>query len=96
MSLFNVITWWTGQCPGADYDCSALCVSRFGSFEADSKRTEKDTIFVGSHQGYLSVYQPTEAHYETGNGSPTDLVLEQKLGLPILRLACGKFAMYVG
>lgn len=70
-----------------------LCVSRFNSFDASSDPMERDTIFIGSHTGMLSVYQPSDVFYLTGNQSPTDVILECQLNEPIIDIACGKFAM---
>lgn len=72
---------------------SLLCVSRFNSFDSETDRVERDTIFVGSHSGMLSIYQPSDVYYVTGNQSPTDLILECQLNEPIIDIMCGKFAM---
>lgn len=95
MSLFNLITWWSGQVSDSNehFDGSSLCVSRFNSFDSSSNHVEKDTIFVGSWSGLLSIYQPTDVYYTTGNYSPTDVIMECQLNDPIIDIKCGKFAM---
>lgn len=96
MSLFNLIAWWSGQVSDRN-QCSdgapLLCVSRFNSFDSATDHVERDTIFVGSASGMLSVYQPSDVYYVTGNQSPTDVIMECQLNEPIIDLQCGKFAM---
>lgn len=102
MSLFNLITWWSGQVSDSNQQGDnsltspspppLMCVSRFNSFDS-ATGPEKDTIFVGSATGMLSIYQPSDVYYETGNQSPTDVILECQLNEPIIDLKCGKFAM---
>lgn len=69
-----------------------LCVNRFNSFES-THDVEKDTIFVGSSTGMLSIYQPSDVFYVTGHQSPTDVIMECQLNAPIIDIKCGKFAM---
>lgn len=100
MSLFNLIRWWSGQATqdnttGVNSEAILqLHVSKFNSFEQSATdHFEKDTIFVGSSSGMLSIFQPSEVFYLTGNQSPTDAILECQLNEPILDIKCGKFAM---
>lgn len=55
MSLFQFCPWWSAQCPdlGTNYDAYSMHSCRLGL--ADS---EKDYIVVGSHTGFLSIYNP--------------------------------------
>lgn len=69
-----------------------MCVSRFNSFES-THDVDKDTIFVGSSTGMLSIYQPSDVFYVTGHQSPTDVIMECRLDGPIIDIICGKFAM---
>lgn len=99
MSLFKLITWWSGQVSDSNQNLDGavrpiLCVSRFNSFDSATDTVERDTIFVGTSSGMLSVYQPSDVYYVTGNRSPTDVILECQLNEPIIDIKCGKFAMY--
>lgn len=94
MSLFKARTWWSTQCPDYEqnYDACLLHCCRFGL-----ENGEKDCIVVGSHAGYLNIFQPihTEDSVNTENAfKPTDLVLEVKLPSPILQITSGTFLMY--
>lgn len=96
MSLFNLITWWSGQVTDRNQcmdGAPLLCVSRFNSFDSAADTVEKDTIFVASSSGMLSIYQPSDVFYTTGNQSPTDVIMECQLNEPIIDIKCGKFAM---
>lgn len=98
MSLFKLITWWSGQVSDSNQNLDGavrplLCVSRFNSFDSATDTVERDTIFVGTSSGMLSVYQPSDVYYVTGNRSPTDVILECQLNEPIIDIKCGKFAM---
>lgn len=57
MSLFKFCPWWTTQCPdlGANYDACSLHCCRLGLVD-----NEKDYLVIGSHTGYLSIFNPTE------------------------------------
>ena len=101
MSVFNLITWWSGKVSDSGRQADGclpppvLCVSRFNSFNSATDSVERDTIFVGSATGMLSIYQPSDVHYITGHSSPTDVILEWQMRDPIIDLKCAKFAMYV-
>lgn len=93
MSLFKACNWWSTQCPDFEenYDSFLLHCCRFGL-----ENGEKDCICVGSHAGYLSIYQPIQS--DTSNNvvndfKPTDLLLEIKLPTPILQITSGTFLM---
>lgn len=93
MSLFKACTWWNTQCPDYEqnYDSYLLHCCRFGL-----ENGEKDCLVVGSHAGYLNIFQPIKT-VETNNSvnefKPTDLLLELKLPSPILQVTSGTFLM---
>lgn len=92
MSLFRVCHWWSIQTPETQpkFDTKSLHCCRLALNEF-----EKDYIIVGSHTGYLCVYQPKldppkddlEADF-----TPTSVILETKLPLPVLGIESGKFS----
>lgn len=93
MSLFKACTWWSTQCPDYEpnYDSYLLHCCRFGL-----ESGEKDCIVVGSHAGYLNIFQPIQTIEGTNvvnEFKPTDLVLEVKLPNPILQITSGTFLM---
>lgn len=95
MSLFKACTWWTSQCPDYEqnYDPCLLHCCRFGL-----ENGEKDCIVVGSHSGYISIFQPIQvegAGKAFNEFKPTDLLLEIKLPFAILEITSGTFLMYV-
>ncbi|XP_001659313.2 protein PTHB1 [Aedes aegypti] len=98
MSLFKICNWWKTQCPDVEpnYDsfsihCTRLCL----------EEGEKDSIIVGSHSGYLSIYQPSnkaasdgdleEDQYFENVFQHSDVILETKLTLPVIGITSGKF-----
>ncbi|XP_030387622.1 protein PTHB1 [Scaptodrosophila lebanonensis] len=92
MSLFNVRSWWSTQCPdlGEQYDVASLLCARFGL-----ETQEKDYIIVGSQTGQLSIYYPHMQPQSRGSGNVyqvTDLLLETQLHEPILGIYAGKFS----
>lgn len=93
MSLFKACTWWSTQCPDYEesYDSLLLHCCRFGL-----ENGEKDCICVGSHSGYLSIFQPIRVEGSSNvmnDFKPTDLLLEIKLPNPILEITSGTFLM---
>lgn len=55
MSLYRLCPWWSAQCPelGEHYDAVSLhCFARTDEPNAG------ELLCVGSHTGYLSLYQP--------------------------------------
>ncbi|XP_055538517.1 protein PTHB1 isoform X2 [Wyeomyia smithii] len=98
MSLFKVSNWWKTQCPDLEpnYDsfslhCARLCI----------QEGEKDSILVGSHSGYFSIYQPSYRASNEGELDDdeqfenvfqhSDVVLETRLPLPVIGITDGKF-----
>lgn len=101
MSLFQVCSWWSTQCPDfeSSYDTNSLHCCRLHDDE-----TEKDFIIVGSHSGYINIYKPNPVanNFNDGNDrdeslaaqyNPVDQILELKLTDPVLQLSSGKFSM---
>lgn len=93
MSLFKACSWWSTQCPDYEksYDSLLLHCCRFGL-----ENGEKDCICVGSHSGYLNIYQPIRDEQSTNvvnNFKVTDLLLEIKLSSAILQITSGTFLM---
>lgn len=91
MSLFKICDWWSIQCPdiNENYDSFNIIVTRFGLREQ-----EKDYVVVGSHSGHLSIFYPNvdKSKNPSIGFKPVDLLLECKLGFPILMLSAGKFS----
>lgn len=95
MSVFKVCHWWSIQTPEtqAKFDSKSLHCCRLALNEF-----EKDYIIVGSHTGYLCVYQPlldTPDNDEEPDFKPSSVVLEIKLALPVIGIESGKFSSYV-
>nr|CAD7578040.1 unnamed protein product [Timema californicum] len=82
MSLFKVRDLWSTQC-GVDetFDRPSLCLANIGG--------HSDKIVVGSHNGFLRVFQPS-AGGELSGYKATDLLIETHLQHPILQVAAGK------
>nr|CAD7410442.1 unnamed protein product [Timema poppensis] len=82
MSLFKVRDLWSTQC-GVDetFDRSSLCLANIGG--------PSDKIIVGSHSGFLRVFQPSIGG-ELSGYKATDLLIETHLQHPILQVAAGK------
>ncbi|PSN52233.1 Protein PTHB1 [Blattella germanica] len=86
MSLFKVRDLWTAQC-GEDesFDQSCIIISNLGG--------RCDKIIVGSHSGYLRLYEPSLERLEDGKMvgyKATDLLIEMLLPHPILQIGVGK------
>ncbi|GLH14027.1 Protein PTHB1 [Gryllus bimaculatus] len=86
MSLFKVRDLWVTNC-GSDesYDHKCISVAKL------SGSSEK--IIVGSHNGFLRIYEPSYKKNEDGRAigyRPNDLLLEVHLQQPILQVCCGK------
>lgn len=77
--------------------CTRLCL----------EEGEKDSILVGSHAGYFSIYQPshkssTESALMEADEDPhfentfqhSDVILEIKLSQPVIGVTSGKFTTY--
>ncbi|XP_023334274.1 protein PTHB1 [Eurytemora carolleeae] len=82
MSLFKAREWWSAG--RREETSSSLSVGTLTGGEQGNQQ-----IIVGSLTGLLQVYQPT-ARQDQGY-SVEDLMLEQRLGAPILQLKCGTF-----
>ncbi|XP_014288392.1 protein PTHB1 isoform X2 [Halyomorpha halys] len=86
MSLFKVRELWTTKC-GKDevFEISSLLI-------ADIRGQSFDDIIVGSHSGYLRIFNPQldlEAE-EYGTFKAIDQLIEIQLEEPILQIAVGK------
>ncbi|CAG2059618.1 unnamed protein product [Timema podura] len=86
MSLFKVRDLWSTQC-GVDetFDPSCLCLVNIGG--------HSNKIIVGSHNGFLRVFQPSLDNTVSGALSgykAADLLIEMHLQDPILQVAAGK------
>lgn len=55
MSLYRLCPWWTAQCPdtGSNYDAASM-----HSAILTENQTGGELLIVGSHSGYLSIFQP--------------------------------------
>ncbi|XP_047362045.1 protein PTHB1 isoform X2 [Vespa velutina] len=89
MSLFKTKEWWRTKCGSNEtFDRSSLLVVSL--FEDD----KKDCVVIGSHQGYLRIYNLSsqwqdETKSSTGYKS-IDLMIETKLGDCIVDIKAGK------
>jgi hypothetical protein len=86
MSLFKARDLWSAQC-GEDetFDRACIVTASLGS--------RYDKIIVGSHSGYLRVFQPSIVRLEDDNTvgyKPTDLLIEMHLPQPVLQICVGK------
>ncbi|XP_049780719.1 protein PTHB1 [Schistocerca cancellata] len=86
MSLFKARELWSTQC-GADetFDQTSITIA---SIEGAS-----ENIIVGSHNGFLYIFQPSTAKSEDGKFigyKPCDLLIETHLAHPILQVCVGK------
>ncbi|XP_023709246.1 protein PTHB1 isoform X3 [Cryptotermes secundus] len=86
MSLFKARDLWCAQCGDNEtFDQASIFTANLGS--------RYDKIIVGSHSGYLRVFEPSVELLEDGtiNGNkPTDLVIEMHLPQPVLQISAGK------
>ena len=81
MSLFRVKERWSTVAGSAEEFEAMVCGN------LDNSGDVKDTkIALGSLSGILRVYKPTIPEY-----NPSDMILEEDLGAPILQLSVGKF-----
>lgn len=88
MSLLQARGWWAyASTEEDDYDTGGLLLSTLG--EGDD-----DKIVAGSLSGLLRVWQPScqLAHGAASTLSVHDLLLEKRMGAPILQLAAGRFS----
>ncbi|NXJ84039.1 PTHB1 protein, partial [Trogon melanurus] len=86
MSLFKARDWWStilGE--KEEFDQGCLCVA-----DVDNSGSGQDKIIVGSHMGYLRIFNPHPVKPEEGV-RPEDLLLEVQLREPILQVEVGKF-----
>ncbi|XP_063708995.1 protein PTHB1 [Culicoides brevitarsis] len=94
MSLFKIFNLWTIKSSDItkSYDSNSLHCCRLNVLDSD----EKDYIIIGSHNGFLSIYQPIFNAEEENENFPSfsasNVVLEAKLDAPIIALASGKFS----
>ena len=80
MSLFRAKTWWSTRVGNAEeFDGAAI---RHGILSSSGPMS----IVVGSLNGYLRVFAPSEGDY-----SVEDLLVEADLGEPVLGVELGKF-----
>lgn len=91
MSLFKVRDLWTTKC-GKDevFESSSLLI-------ADIRGQNFDDIIVGSHSGYLRIFNPQldlEAE-EYGTFKAIDQLIEIQLEEPILQIGVGKLVSQV-
>jgi hypothetical protein len=86
MSLFKARDLWCAHCGDNEtFDQTCIFTANLGS--------RYDKIIVGSHSGYLRVFEPSIELLEDGkvNGyKPTDLLIEMHLPHPILQINVGK------
>ncbi|NXA33323.1 PTHB1 protein, partial [Eudromia elegans] len=84
MSLFKARDWWsTVLGEKEEFDQGCLCV-------ADVDNSGQDKLIVGSHMGYLRIFNPHPM--KPGDGfQAEDLLLEVQLREPILQVEVGKF-----
>lgn len=85
MSLFKSRDIWSYQC-GEDetFDNSSVVV-------ADIRNRGEDCIVVGSHAGYIRIFQPqSDAESDSLDYKAIDLFIEIQLENPILQVAVGK------
>lgn len=91
MSLFKSREWWTTHCGTEEiFEASSLLVSKLNS--------NHDYVVVGSHSGFLRIYQPGGDKTEDGllhSYRPTDLIIESQLSHPVLQIKIGKLVSYV-
>jgi len=86
MSLFKARDLWITQC-GEDETFDQTCVITTNLGHG------YDKIIIGSHSGYLRVFQPSIELLEdrTMIGyKPTDLLIEMHLSQPVLQISVGK------
>jgi Bardet-Biedl syndrome 9 protein len=86
MSLFKARDLWSAQC-GEDetFDQACIITANLGS--------RYDKIIIGSHSGYLRIFQPSVVGLEedkTIGYKPTDLLVEMQVPQPILQISVGK------
>ena len=86
MSLFKARDLWCTQC-GEDetFDQTCIITTNLGD--------RYDKIIVGSHSGYVRIFQPSVELLEDGTMhgyKPTDLLIEMHLPQPVLQIGVGK------
>jgi hypothetical protein len=86
MSLFKARDLWSAQC-GEDetFDRACIITANLGS--------RHDKIIVGSHSGYLRVFEPSFERLEDGKMTgykPTNLLIEMLLPQPVLQISVGR------
>jgi len=81
MSLFDSRVWFSsGAQTSEDFDSNSLVISNI-----DNAPDKAEKIVTGSLQGVLRIYRPRKG------GDVTSLLLETRLGSPILQVAAGRF-----
>jgi Bardet-Biedl syndrome 9 protein len=88
MSIFTARELWStrvGQ-NGEEFDSRCVAVGN-----ADNRKGASHCIVVGSLQGMLRIWRPEKRDF-----SPSDMLLEQDLGAPILQVSLGKFSRQFG
>ena len=81
--MFRLLDWWDVQVGGSDeeFDHGSLCIGN-----VDNAQPSGDKIVVCSLQGVVRIYNPTHPVFRV-----EDLVLEERLGEPILQILLGRF-----
>ncbi|ETV90279.1 hypothetical protein H310_14908, partial [Aphanomyces invadans] len=82
MSLFQAREWWTVASGNTEeYTYGALAVGN-----VDNDPTPHDKIVVGSLNGILRVYYPTQGEFKIDH-----LLMEEQLEYPVLQVEIGRF-----
>ena len=88
MSIFTARELWSTRVGQNSEEFDSRCIA-VGS--ADNRRDASQTVVVGSLQGILRIWRPEKRDF-----SPSDLLLEQDLGAPILQVSLGNFSRQFG
>ena len=88
MSIFTARELWSTRVGQNREEFDSRCIA-VGS--ADNRRDASQTVVVGSLQGILRIWRPEKRDF-----SPSDLLLEQDLGAPILQVSLGNFSRQFG
>lgn len=81
MSLFRAREWWSHRPAGGEEECHAGCMA-----VGDADNSGGQLVVTGSFEGVLRVYCPRQAGFRV-----EDLLLERRLGLPVLGVLLGRF-----
>jgi Bardet-Biedl syndrome 9 protein len=86
MSIFTARELWSTRITGEEFDSRCIAVGN-----ADNRKGASQTVVAGSLQGILRVWRPEKRDF-----SPSDLLLEQDLGAPIIQVSLGNFSRQFG